>query len=118
MPIISYLTSSPFPLSTAGLRGIGDTYSGPITHDPHMNTHIILLRRTGKCKRMILQVTYLGATDENILTRFWIDVFFLDLDFQNFRGMEDEFGNVGDVSGYTLALATMNGMEYGKWEVQ
>jgi hypothetical protein len=67
---------------------------------------------------MILQVTYLGATDEDILTCFWVYVLFLDLDFQNFGRVEYEFGNVGDVSGYISALAAMDGMKDGKWEVQ
>jgi hypothetical protein len=70
-----------------------------------MNTDIILLWGTGESERVILEITDLGTTDKDVFTGSGVDVFFFDLDFEDFGGMEDELGDVRDVSGWKSAYA-------------
>jgi hypothetical protein len=70
-----------------------------------MNTNIILLRGTGECERVILEITDLGTTDKDVLSGSGVDVFFSDLNFEDFGRVEDELGDVGDVSGWQSADA-------------
>lgn len=73
-----------------------------------MHTDIIFLWGTGQCKRMVLEVTDLRAADEDVLSCSRGDVFLLDLNFEDFGRMEDNFGNVGNVSGWASAFAHLD----------
>lgn len=51
---------------------------------------------------MILKVTNLRTTDKDILSSSAGGSFFLDLDFEDLGGMEDDLGDVRDVSSWTV----------------
>lgn len=75
-------------------------YSGPVTDDAHVHADIVLLGRTRQGERVILEMANFWTVDKHILARSGRRVFLLDLHFEDFRGMEDDLGNVRYVSGY------------------